>query len=115
MIVALAITFSFGLAAGFTANGCRVAVSDLRQEYEDILIYYDLIDTCDNEYVRFDFYNRVARYNNQYEALRKDTDSIWVGTLYPDHWYEEFGTIDFLLRDGTEDIVQPDVYDEAAG
>lgn len=112
---ALAVTIAVGLATGLTAHGCRLAVNDLHQEYNDILIYYDLIDTCDNEYVRFDFYNRVAQYNDRYEALREDTDSIWVGALYPDNWYEEFGTIDFLLRDGAGNIAQPGIYDEFAG
>ena len=115
MGVALAITISVGLATGLTVSGCRMAVNSLRQEYEDILIYYDLIDTCDNEYVRFDFYKRVEQYNNQYEGLREDTDSAWVGALYPDNWYEEFGTIDFLLRDGSENTAYPGIYDEFAG
>ena len=115
MGVALAITISVGLATGLTVSGCRMAVNSLRQEYEDILIYYDLIDTCDNEYVRFDFYKRVEQYNNQYEGLREDTDSAWVGALYPDNWYEEFGTIDFLLRDGSENTASPGIYDEFEG
>lgn len=115
MGVALAITIAFGLATGLTARGCRVAVDELRQEYENILLYYDLIDTCDNEYVRFDFYNRVERYNNQYEVLREDTDSAWVGALYPDNWYEEFSVVNFLLRDGSGNTTYPGVYDEPAG
>jgi hypothetical protein len=102
MLVALGVTIVFGIACGVTVSGTRLQVNDLRQEYEDILVYYDLINTCDNEYVRFDFYKRVEQYNNQYEALVEDSKSAWVGLFYPGGWQEEFGTIDFLLRDGTE-------------
>lgn len=102
MLIALGIAIVSGIACGVTASGTHRQVDNLRQEYENILIYYNTIDTCDNEYVRFDFYERVERYNNQYEALAEDSESAWVGIFYPDGWQEEFGTIDFLLRDGTE-------------
>lgn len=102
MGVALGIAIATGIACGLTASGTHMQVNSLRQEYENILIYYNTIDTCDNEYVRFDFYKRVEQYNNQYEALVKDSDSAWVGIFYPDGWQEEFGTIDFFLRDGTK-------------
>jgi hypothetical protein len=100
MLVTLGIAVATGIACGVTASGTHQQVNSLRNEYEDILIYYDLIDTCDNEYVRFDFYKRVERYNNQYKALAKDSESAWVGIFYPGGWQEEFGTIDFFLRDG---------------
>lgn len=115
MSMALGIAIALGVTISISAHGCRVAVNELRQEYAHIVLYYDLIDTCDNEYVRFDFYNRVKQYNNLYEDLRKDTDSAWIGALYPDNWYEEFGTIDFLLRDGSEDTIYPDIYDGPVG
>lgn len=102
MGVALGIAVASGTACGVTASGTRAQVNNLRQEYENILIYYDLIDTCDNEYVRFDFYKRVECYNNQYEALVEDSKSAWVGVFYPDGWQEEFGPINFFLRDGAE-------------
>lgn len=102
MLAALGIAVASGIACGLAASSTHMQVDDLRQEYENILIYYNTIDTCDNEYVRFDFYKRVERYNSQYEALVKDSESAWVGAFYPDGWQEEFGPIDFLLRGGTE-------------
>lgn len=102
MGAALGVAIATGIACGLTASGTHLQVNDLRQEYDNILIYYDTVDTCNNEYVRFDFYERVERYNSQYEALAEDSDSAWIGVFYPDGWQEEFGPIDFLLRDGTE-------------
>jgi hypothetical protein len=102
MGVALGIAIATGIGCGLTANGTHLQINDLRQEYENIMIYYNTIDTCDNEYVRFDFYERVKCYNSRYEALVKDSKSAWVGVFYPDGWQEEFGPIDFFLRDGTE-------------
>lgn len=73
-------------------------VSDLREEHDALMLYHDTIDQCYNEYVRFDFYQRVMDYNERYAAVQKDSNSLWIGEFYPKGWDTEILPIEFLLN-----------------
>lgn len=78
----------------------RGIVNDLREEHDALMLYHDTIDQCYNEYVRFDFYQRVMDYNEYYAAVQKDSNSLWIGEFYPKDWDTEILPIEFLLNSG---------------
>lgn len=78
----------------------RGIVNDLREEHDALMLYHDTIDQCYNEYVRFDFYQRVMDYNEYYAAVQKDSNSLWIGEFYPKGWDTEILPIEFLLNSG---------------
>jgi hypothetical protein len=75
-------------------------VSDLREDYNALMLYHDTIDQCYNEYVRFDFYQRVMDYNERYAAVQEGSNSLWIGEFYPKDWDTEILPIEFLLNSG---------------
>ena len=75
-------------------------VSDLREDYNALMLYHDTIDQCYNEYVRFDFYQRVMDYNERYAAVQEGSNNLWIGELYPKDWDTEILPIEFLLNSG---------------
>jgi glucan phosphoethanolaminetransferase (alkaline phosphatase superfamily) len=78
----------------------RGIVNDLREEHDALILYHDTIDQCYNEYVRFDFYQRVMDYNERYAAIQKESKSLWIGEFYPKGWDTEILPIEFLLNSG---------------
>lgn len=105
VIMALILTVSLGASCLIGAAVCSNQIADLRAEHDHIMIYYDVVDQCENEYVRFDFYQEVEDYNAAYATAVKDTASPWRGAFYPKDWQEEIMPIEFYLRTGVEDYV----------
>lgn len=105
VIMALCLMVIFGASCLIGIAVCSKEISDLRAEHDHIMIYYDVVDQCDNEYVRFDFYQEVEDYNAYYAAVVKSAASPWKGVFYPENWQEEVMPIEFYLRTGAEDYV----------
>ena len=99
IVAALVIACAFGILSGFMSAACQGQVDNLRDEAQAILLYYNTINESDNEYVRFDFYQRVKDYNVRYTNLQENTESAWIGAFYPKGWDSE---IDFMLRTGSD-------------
>lgn len=102
IVTALVIACAFGILSGFMSAACQGQVDNLRDEAKAIILYYNTINESDNEYVRFDFYQRVKDYNVRYTDLQDNTESAWIGAFYPRDWDSEIGLIDFMLRTGSE-------------
>lgn len=105
IIATLVIACAFGILSGFMSAACQDQVDSLKSEAKAILLYYNTINESDNEYVRFDFYQRVNDYNARYTNLQENTESAWIGAFYPRGWDSEVGLIDFMLRTGSENGV----------
>lgn len=103
IVATLVIACAFGILSGFMSAACQGQVDNLRDEAKAIMLYYNTINESDNEYVRFDFYQRVKDYNVHYTSLQDNTKSAWIGAFYPEGWDSEIGLIDFMLRTGSED------------
>jgi hypothetical protein len=80
---------------------------DLAAEFEDITLYHETVSLSSNEYVRFNFYERVREYNKAYLDTVKESENIFYGALYPKNWAEGLNTIEFMLRENVYDEVQP--------
>lgn len=103
VIMALCLTVVFGASCMIGAAVCDKEIADLRAAHDHIMIYYDVVNQCENEYVRFDFYQTVEDYNAAYAAAVKSAAGPWKGAFYPKGWQEEILPIEFYLRTGAED------------
>lgn len=65
--------------------------------YEDLMIYNDTVQFCEDENVRFAHYERVREYNDSYDRLAKFQKSKWIGFFVPKGWDEEVAPIKFQL------------------
>jgi hypothetical protein len=102
VIMALCLMVMFGASCIIGVSVCSEEIADLRSEYNHIMIYYDVVNQCENEYVRFDFYQEIRDYNVAYAMAVKSAASPWKDVFYPDNWQEQILPIEFYLRTGAE-------------
>lgn len=101
-VIATLLVISLALGAvsvvgSATYNG---AAEKIQEQYDSIMLYYDTIYNCRNEYVRFDFYARVQDYNAEYLKTQEKAEDMWFGELFPSDWNANCETIDFELHTG---------------
>ena len=60
---------------------------------------YDTVETSTNEYIRFDYYEKVVEYNSAYDFNLAENEGAWFGWLYPSGWDDGLDYIDFQLHD----------------
>lgn len=94
------------LSAAFSSN-MRNELATLQNEYNDLMVYYDIVNNSTDEVVRYDYYTDVLDYNERCRRLQKDNKSFWIGCFITDKEMETLPTIDFCLRQ--------DVYDTSSG
>ena len=99
-IVCLALAIAMSLTAIGVGVGCRNTVANLAAEHDTLMLYYNAVQYSENEYMRFDYYNRVNDFNTRYAAIAENTESAWVGIFYPKDWSEGFCPIEFYLNGG---------------
>lgn len=99
--VGLAICIAFSIACGCVGNGAHRDAAWLKAESADIQLYYNTIVYSDNEYVRYNFYDRVMEYNRLYEAYQEAVENPWTSWLYDEDVLTECTPINFVLSTGT--------------
>ena len=100
ILVAAAFALVLGTVSVIAGAVCDNDINNLKAESEHINLYYNTVLYTDNEYVRFDFYQRVQDYNISYAELQEKSKSIWIGAFYPKGWDTEVLPIEFLLNSG---------------
>lgn len=73
-------------------------VSDLQAQYDDIMLYHEVVSNCDNEQVRFGHYEKIEDFNAEYDRLAVAQEDFMFGTLFPKNWSEHMGLIEFYFR-----------------
>ena len=102
VITSLLVLFiAFGVVATVGAATYNTTAEKIQEQYDTIMLYYDTIDNCRNEYVRFDFYARVQDYNAEYLKTQEKAENMWFGKLFPSDWDIACGLIDFRLIEGS--------------
>ena len=97
-IVAVVIAAAFCFAA-FCLSLENSANTDA--EYEQLMLYKEIVEETNDEAVRFDFYQRVQEWNENYIAWYELENSNWSDWTISDNKYSEnVGLIDFDLRRG---------------
>ena len=57
------------------------AIYILEEGYE-LNLYYDSINNSHNEYVRYDFYERVEKYNESYNRYMEKSENFFLAPFY---------------------------------
>lgn len=96
-----------GTVCGCVKSAFNRQVHDLAEEFENITLYHETISLSENEYVRFNFYERVREYNKAYLDTVKESENMFYGALYPKDWAKDLTTIEFMLRENVYDEIQP--------
>ena len=73
-------------------------VNELQAQYNDIMLYNEVVELCDNEQVRFGHYERIEAFNEAYDRLAVIEEDFMFGTLFPKNWSADMGKIDFYFR-----------------
>lgn len=69
------------------------------QEYNDLIMLQEAIDNTDNETIRFNYYQRVEKYNKGYDIWKSNRESFWIG-IWTGNQYKNCERIEFKLRPG---------------
>lgn len=73
-------------------------VNELQTQYNDIMLYNEVVELCENEQVRFGHYEKIAAFNEAYDRLAVIEEDFMFGTLFPKNWSADMGKIDFYFR-----------------
>ena len=73
-------------------------VTELQAQYNDIMLYNEVVELCENEQVRFGHYEKIAAFNEAYDRLAVIEEDFMFGTLFPKNWSADMGKIDFYFR-----------------
>ena len=80
-----------------TACLAPVALAANQKRYNELMIYKQTVEQSTNEYVRWNYYNKVVDWNEHYEKNVNSTESFWFGPYLYDV-LEGTALIDFQLR-----------------
>jgi hypothetical protein len=75
-------------------------VADLKAQYEDIILYHEVVSECDDEAVRFGHYEKVCAFNERYHEMEVIADGDIFGALVSADWSDEISPIIFVFRGG---------------
>ena len=73
-------------------------VNELQAQYNDIMLYNEVVELCDNEQVRFGHYEKIETFNEAYDRLAAIEEDFMFGTLFPKNWSAGMSKIDFYFR-----------------
>lgn len=73
-------------------------VNELQAQYDDIMLYNEVVELCDNEQVRFGHYEKIQTFNEAYDRLAVIEEDFMFGVLFPKNWSADMGKIDFYFR-----------------
>lgn len=97
---------AIGLAASLLLSGFAIVfggivgntADELAATYHDLVLYQTTVEYSTNEYVRYDYYDKVVNYNEAYADYMVAAQGKWLGGLYPANWDEDIAIIDFQLH-----------------
>ena len=74
-IVIAVLSVGLGLITASIYDTHLQTTSKLQAAYDGLMLYYDLVDNSTNEYVRYDYYDRVMEYNADYKHHMENDDN----------------------------------------
>ena len=89
------VCFFLCMGIGF---GIKEDCSRCVSEYDDLMLYYTTVDNSANEYVRYNYYDKVQDYNKFYTRLAGYESDFWIGNLVHESWLDGCDLIDFQLH-----------------
>ena len=106
LVWSLAGALLLGIFSAAFSSSMRDELIALQNEYNNLMVYYDIVNDSTDEVVRYDYYTNVLDYNKRCRQLQEDNKSFWIGCFMADEEMETLPTIDFYLRQ--------DVYDTSS-
>ena len=107
LVWSLAVALLSSLFSAAFASNMRDELVILQNEYNDLMVYYDIVNHSTDEVVRYNYYTDLLDYNERYYRLQENNKSFWIGCFMTDEEMETLSSIDFYLRQ--------DVYDTSPG
>ena len=74
-----------------------VALAANQERYNELMIYKQTVEQSTNEYVRWNYYDKVLDWNEHYEENANPAESFWFGP-YQHNVLEGTALIDFQLH-----------------
>ena len=96
--IAVVIAFFFGVMSIIGWSCCKSAQEKLVDNYHDLMLYYSTVNYSSNEFVRYDYYERVQAYNERYEQVIENSQSKWSTWFYDAEVLDLAKPIDFTLH-----------------
>lgn len=98
LVISGAFLFATFITVVTAASVANDRISAMHETYDNLMLYYETVETSTNEYVRFDYYEKVAEYNSAYDFNLTQEEGPLFGWLYPADWDDNLGHIDFQLH-----------------
>lgn len=95
LLVACVLLGALNITIGSCVSG---DINFARAKYNDLMLYYNTVNNSTNEYVRYDYFEKVEAYNARYADLEADSNSWFSAAYFPEDWNADFGPIDFQLH-----------------
>lgn len=73
-------------------------VKKIIAKYENLMLYYNTVNYSSNEYIRYDYYDKVQAYNITYQNLVEASKNPVFGCFYPKDLFTDIDTINFQLH-----------------
>jgi hypothetical protein len=88
--------FTF-IAVAIANSDVNARISAMYNTYDNLMLYHETVETSTNEYVRFDYHEKVEEYNAAYDFNLAESEGAVFGWLYLDGWDSGLDYIDFQL------------------
>ena len=69
-----------------------------KETYDTLILYRDVVESSKDELLRYDFYNRVNEWNNDYAAYSRILNNKWIGIIASPNAYNNCDIVLFELR-----------------
>ena len=73
-------------------------ISAMYDTYDNLMLYHETVETSTNEFVRFDYHEKVEEYNAAYDFNLAESEGAVFGWLYLPGWDDGLDYIDFELH-----------------
>ena len=69
-----------------------------KETYDTLTLYRDVVESSKDELLRYDFYNRVNEWNDDYAAHSRILNNKWIGIIASPNAYNNCDIVLFELR-----------------
>ena len=78
--------------------GAKTDITSITERHEDLMLYYSTVTNSNNEYVRYNYYDKVVAFNEDLEDIISASNSNWTNWFYPVDKLTTVHPIDFALH-----------------
>ena len=70
----------------------------VEEEYYALMDYKQIIEETDNEFIRYDFYQKIEKWNDQYYTYQRNSKNPLINIFYDFKSYKNCQPIEFNLK-----------------